>query len=121
MTSNIDIGKKSEELVRDYLLSRGLILLAENYSVNGYGELDLVFQKSATIYIVEVRSRKIYVGNSWQEDTAFDIKKLRKVKRTAGIFIKERHLTECNISILCALVLRDSQKKKAHLRFFEAE
>ena len=119
--SHLEIGKKSENLVRDYLVSKGLTLLAENYAVSGYGELDLVFQKDDWIYIVEVRSRKLYTGNLWQEDAAFDMKKMRKIKRTAAIYIKEHQLSEFNISILCALVLRDTQKKEAHLRFFEVK
>ena len=120
MIEHLEIGRKSEILVRDYMISRGLTLLCENYTVCGYGELDLVFQKADTVYIVEVRSRKFYTEGFWQEADAFDAKKLRKVRRTASIFLKEKHLTECNISILCALVLRDTAEKKAHLRFFEA-
>ena len=117
---NKNIGQKGEDIVKQYLIKRGFSLLAQNYSVPGYGELDLVFQKNETVYVVEVRSRKIYPDAAWQEDEVFHPQKLRRVRRTTGLFLQANHFADINVEIICALVLRDFTEKVKELRFFKA-
>ena len=40
-----DIGKQAEDAVLSLFLARGYALLARNYSVHRYGELDLILCK----------------------------------------------------------------------------
>ena len=51
-----ELGKRGEELALEYLLQRGMKLLARNWRC-GHKELDLVMEDGNTIRIVEVRSR----------------------------------------------------------------
>ena len=50
-------GKKGEDLALEYLLQRGMKLLARNWR-SGHKELDLVMDDGDTIRFVEVRSRE---------------------------------------------------------------
>lgn len=51
-----DLGKRGEDVALEYLLRRGMKLLARNWH-RGHKELDLVMEDGNTIRIVEVRSR----------------------------------------------------------------
>jgi putative endonuclease len=52
-----EAGDDGEQLALDYLLARGLRLLARNYRCKG-GELDLVMLDGATLALIEVRLRR---------------------------------------------------------------
>ena len=51
-----DLGKRGESVALEYLLHRGMKLLARNWH-RGHKELDLVMEDGKFIRIVEVRSR----------------------------------------------------------------
>lgn len=58
MTDNRKIlGKWGEQKAKDYLLSEGYRLLAENWR-NRYGEIDLIMLEGETVVFVEVRTKK---------------------------------------------------------------
>jgi len=52
-----ELGKKGEDVALEYLLQRGMKLLARNWRC-GHKELDLVMEDEEFIRIVEVRSRE---------------------------------------------------------------
>ena len=51
-----DLGKKGEDLALEFLLDKGMVLLARNWRC-GHKELDLVMQEGNFIRVVEVKSR----------------------------------------------------------------
>ncbi len=55
--SRQELGKKGEDVALEYLLQRGMKLLARNWR-SGHKELDLVMEDGDTIRFVEVRSRE---------------------------------------------------------------
>jgi putative endonuclease len=61
-SSNI-IGKNGEELVKDWFISEGFEIIAQNYSyrrqnVRGQlGEIDLIAKKNNILHIIEVKSQ----------------------------------------------------------------
>ena len=52
-----ELGKRGEDLALEYLLRRGMKLLARNWR-RGHKELDLVMEDGDFIRVVEVKSRK---------------------------------------------------------------
>jgi len=56
MTIQIELGKKGELLVTQYLKKQGYTILTTNYSVRG-GEIDIVAQKQHVLAFVEVKMR----------------------------------------------------------------
>ena len=51
-----DLGKRGEDLALEYLLQRGMVLLARNWR-SGHKELDLVMDDGECIRFVEVRAK----------------------------------------------------------------
>ena len=51
-----DLGKRGEDVALEYLLQRGMALLARNYR-SGHKELDLIMDDGEFIRIVEVRAK----------------------------------------------------------------
>lgn len=54
--SEIRKGMGAEQAAADYLVARGLALVARNYSCRG-GEIDLILRDGASLVFVEVRER----------------------------------------------------------------
>lgn len=51
-----DLGKRGEDVALEYLLQRGMVLLARNWR-SGHKELDLIMDDGEFIRIVEVRTK----------------------------------------------------------------
>ena len=56
MSKSYDLGKKGEDLAAEYLLARGVKILARNFRA-GKAELDIVALDKGMLVIVEVKTR----------------------------------------------------------------
>ena len=84
MTTNYTVGHAAEETAADYLAQRGYTVLAKNWRMR-YCEIDLVVRKGATVYMVEVKSRRTYnQGNGLDYITP---KKLRQMQFAAELWV----------------------------------
>lgn len=80
-------GYAAEQLALDYLLSRGLGLVARNWRVRS-GEIDLVVADGAELVFVEVRQRS---GTGWGGAAAsVTAVKQTRVRRAAAAFLASR-------------------------------
>lgn len=96
-----------EDAVARVMLRKGFRLIARNYTVQGIGELDLVFLRDRTIYVVEVRSR---LTTDWQSPIeSIAGSKRRKVLRTARIFICREGYTEYDVIFLAGCVTHNRE------------
>ncbi len=85
----IQIGRKYEQLAKEYLAQRGYTFLAENYRTK-YGELDLIFKVENVLVIVEVKYRK---KNTFCDiKKSVDIKKIKRILKTTEIYITENKI-----------------------------
>ncbi len=57
-------GDEAERVAENFLVARGLRLVARNYSCR-FGEIDLIMQERDTLVFVEVRLRRIGKGNDF--------------------------------------------------------
>lgn len=81
-----EIGQRAENLARDFLISRGLELVATNYRCRR-GEIDLVMRNEETLVFVEVRFRRRSNYGSGAE--SIDGRKQAKLIATAQHYLKE--------------------------------
>ena len=84
-----DLGHQAEDAVLSAFLTRGYRLVARNFLVHQWGELDLILVKDMCLYIVEVKSRlesDRYGGTS----EAITKQKLRRMTRVAQVFLLDR-------------------------------
>lgn len=102
MNGTADIGKAGEDLAAQYLLGQGYRILDRNYAnTKGLrlGEIDIVAQRKEEIVFVEVKAAFIETGRElrlpeWQVNRS----KLRKMEKTATLYLKEKQLMERDYS-----------------------
>lgn len=88
MTQNKELGDFGENLVKEHYLSKGYILLEQNYK-SRFGEIDIIVKKENTIIFSEVKLRKANSKVSGEE--AVDFHKQQRIAKSAMIFIAEHH------------------------------
>lgn len=101
--SAVELGAGAEESACNYLLGRGLRLIARNYRCR-YGEIDLIMgddsADSSTLVFVEVRMRSRTDFGSGAESV--DARKQGRILRSAEHYLK-RHgslLARCRFDVV---------------------
>ena len=62
--NNISIGKKGEEIARDFLVKNGYKIIATNVHFSRYCEIDIIALDKETLVFCEVKTRKTTVCGS---------------------------------------------------------
>lgn len=57
MASHNELGKKGEELAKDYLLRNGYVILHTNWR-HSYYEIDIIALKQNKLHFIEVKTRR---------------------------------------------------------------
>ena len=101
-------GKMAESVICQFLIKRGCTILDRNFVVAVIGEIDIVAAKNEIVYFVEVRARQqnSSFGNPLE---SINQSKLRKIRKTASIYISNKGIMNSEISILAASVLLNSK------------
>ena len=102
------VGRKGEDAAAGILEEKGFLILARNYAVHNVGEIDIIAEKSADIYIFEVRTR-LNVGVYPDSAESVMYAKRMKVIKTAERFIEENGLFDKNIIFEVIRVTHDSK------------
>lgn len=87
------IGKKGEELAAHYVEERGVNIIEKNYSCP-FGEIDLIGMDRKTYVFFEVKYRRTKSFGGPEE--AVDVRKQRKISKTADYYRMEHRLFERN-------------------------
>lgn len=112
--SRISLGNKSEDLVVRWLAGKGYRVISRNFSCR-FGEIDIIAVKARVLYFVEVRSRrsvsdvagraKVGVALNFGEAIeSVTSSKLRKIQKTAEIYIARNGRWDMDFSILLITV-----------------
>ena len=112
-----EIGKMGENLVADYLKSKGYTVIKRNYK-DRYGEVDIIAENQENLVFVEVKTRSENAIVSGIE--AVDEKKKRLIQNEAVMFTK-RLKTELEPRIDVAEVVRSEVdgKEKWKLKYIK--
>lgn len=95
MGNNIAVGKKGEELAKQYLVSQGYNILNVNYK-NHIGEIDIIAIKNEVISFIEVKTRtSLNYGYPYE---AVNKKKQQKIIHTSMLYIKQRNIRDIQFS-----------------------
>ncbi len=112
-----------EEVAAEYLERLGYRILERNY-LRPWGEIDIVATKNDIVHFVEVKaiSREnrsdISREMSHQPEDLVDVRKLRKVARTAEMYMaSKRDTREYQVDVVG--VILDQQRRVAHCRLTE--
>jgi len=109
-------GQRAEDHIIEIFRSRGLKLIARNYSVHNVGELDAVFEGKDSLYVVEVRARKDTPGYPDPSESVTAAKR-RKIIRTTRRLIQDYDLYGRNVYFLVGQVTLDARGLVQNVEF----
>lgn len=77
-------GEDAEQLAEDFLIKKGLALIARNYRCQ-WGEIDRIFLDRDVVIFVEVRLRR---HKQWSAVLSVDARKQARLRKTASEFLQ---------------------------------
>lgn len=89
------IGEFGEKLALEHLIGLNCIKLETNWRCRS-GELDIIVQDADSLVFVEVRTRRM-TGRFGSPQESVDIRKQRKVRETAQVYLHQHHKHNCKI------------------------
>lgn len=102
MVNRRQLGKEYEDRATKILEENGYKIIKKNY-FGRYGEIDIIAQKKNLLAIVEVKFRKTRKYGEGIE--AVDIRKIRRMYKTAKEFIYKKKLYDMDIRFDCIYFL----------------
>jgi putative endonuclease len=87
--SKVGIGRRAENLARDFFQKMGFIVVDRNFNCR-FGEIDLIIRKHKALRFVEVKYRSRVDHGLPQE--AVVKRKQQRIRASALIWLKRRHL-----------------------------
>lgn len=88
MAKHNDVGKWGEEIAREYLLTNGYTVAAENVRI-GKVEIDLIAYKHSSICFIEVKTRS---DEFYDPAEAIDAKKRQRMVRAADSWVRSMQI-----------------------------
>lgn len=116
MTRNQDIGRRSEDYVADYLVSRGATILARNFSVPRVGEIDIICSYAGKVLVIEVKSRDVNERFGSPEE-AVTPSKQKKIMQTMVAYCAEKGISLDRVSYFVAGVTHDASGAILNVQF----
>lgn len=95
-------GRASEDTALKYFQNQGYTFIVRNFSIFGI-EVDLIFKKENTYYIVEVKSENI-----WSINRPISHKQMTRLKKASEMFSAEK---QSSVRLFVAIV----QNKKVEV------
>ncbi len=90
MAEHIDLGKRGEQLAKEYLQKKGFKILKTNYRV-GNAEVDIIAEHQKQTVFIEVKTRMI--SKYGTPEMAVTQEKRRNMKRVARGYIQNNKLS----------------------------
>ena len=109
-----DLGKKGEEIARDYLTKKGWPILARNWFYD-HREIDIIARDGNEIVIVEVKTREDnYFEEPWE---AVSTRKIRNLVDAAnGWLIQEEVDLETRFDVISIIFSKDGSFELTHFQ-----
>ncbi len=113
---NLSIGKRGEQIAKEFLEKHGCKILAQNYRY-GNSEIDLISLDNGELVFAEVKTRtsKTY----GEPELAVTRKKLTQMKKAAENFITENENSLEYSSVRFDVIAIFIEKGKSQLEHFE--
>ena len=116
-----ELGRKGEEIAKDYLTRNNYCIIECNY-LKRCGEIDVIVKKDNTVVFVEVKAR--FVNNVHKDllelpEVTVSRTKIKKIRTTALEFIKEKKLSpdgRYRFDVISIVVEKGMEKIK-HMKY----
>jgi putative endonuclease len=118
------LGAQGENWAKKYLLKKGYVILAANYtnsSGHRLGEIDIIAQKNGIIVFIEVKTRLVNANTEIVIIPEENItrSKLVKMRKMAEYFLRSKQQLDANYQFDALSVLYQPQEKKVSIRHIE--
>lgn len=119
--SALHIGHKAEEKVAAHLEAQAFRILEKNFSLPGFGEIDLIAFKNNTLYIIEVKARQ-ESGSIPADEVALlaiDKRKKNKIRKLGTYYADSRGYGDSICILLAAACTLDMKREVKSIHFTE--
>lgn len=115
-----ETGAMAESRVADHLTAQGYRIVARNFRLDPFGEIDIICEKNNHWFIVEVKARQ---GHAFSElaEAAVDFRKRLQLQRVGAYFIDSKGYEPSSVRLLLAAAQLDSDNRVQHIRFKEID
>ena len=105
MPNNIEAGMNGQQEAERYLIEKGVGIIERNYRIKS-GEIDLIGQDGEYVVFIEVKYRSsLSFGYPCE---AVNIKKQRKIIKTALHYINHKRLSHCGFRFDVVEILKQN-------------
>ncbi|GIW65128.1 MAG: UPF0102 protein [Candidatus Parcubacteria bacterium] len=91
-------GKTAEDLAVDFLKSNGYQIIARNWRLPKFGEIDIIAKKRKNLNFVEVKS--LLKKDKFLPEQHFTNNKFYKIKKLAEFYVNQKNIDYWFISLL---------------------
>ena len=122
---HIIIGQLGEDIISGYLQNRGFSIIERNYRKK-WGEIDIISKKDNVLHFVEVKAGErqwpfpTEGSESYRPEDHVGHNKKERLKRVIQTYLLENNINEKEWVVDVAVVLIDTEKKKAHVKIIES-
>ena len=103
--STVEKGREYESIVVNYLLQKGYQIRERNFRCR-FGEIDLIAEKEAALYFVEVKGQK----RDWQSEKKINDSKQKRIIKASVEYVRRFQLWERPVHYDAAIVTGDTLK-----------
>jgi len=112
---NLEIGQLGENMAKNYLQSKGYIIIDQNYR-NKYAEIDLITRDKNKIVFIEVKTR---IGERFgRPEDAINKNKTFRLVRNAQAYMAYKH-NSCAYRIDVICIVLDGNKEIKRIDHYE--
>lgn len=103
----VELGRRGEVIAENYLEASGYKIIKRNYRI-GHSDIDILAMNGAVLVFVEVRTKSS--ADSGMPEESLNKKKIRRMTRTAELYIAKNGYTgSARLDAVC-IVLNRSNK-----------
>ena len=116
MISGHKLGKKSDQIAKDFLEKRNFEILNQNWRSGKYGEIDIIAKDNNTneLVFIEVKSRATSINEAKELVTRKKQEQLYKLAKSY-LHLNRRENQSCRFDVI-AIKINESGKELEHIR-----
>ncbi|HHU07143.1 MAG TPA: ribonuclease HII [Clostridiaceae bacterium] len=111
-----ELGEKCEREVAHHLAKQGFAIIGHRFKIHNVGEIDLVCLRDDMVYFVEVKARSDS-SNYGGLAATITAEKIRHIRATAAIFLRDNKMSDKTAVLLAALVSLNNNQEVEHIKY----
>lgn len=114
------LGRHAEERVAEHLTQQGYRILAQNFAIQHFGEVDLIAEKDENVLIIEVKARQ-KDPDAERAEAAYTAQKDRRIRLLGEYYLDSRHIEAKTIQTVLAAVQFNAEHEVIHIHYLRVD